>query len=171
MHEHEYDTMLVGIAIILLIGVAQGLGHDPLRIKWIGNLISSAGSQENGLTFNNENTHNTYLTLYNSNYVGVYSVMLVPLLVGFLFIVQILALNLDLEFFKPKILVDSVHLYRRITSHNYLTILGMAISGGVIGFLLMGMTNDSLNGITAIFYLLLGMGTGINYMVKRQQKG
>lgn len=67
-------------------------------------------------------------------------------------------------------IVDSVRLYWRPNVESVLTKVGIAILASVIGFLLMGLTNDSFNGVTAMFYLLLGMGIGINQTIKNSKE-
>lgn len=64
--------------------------------------------------------------------------------------------------------IDTVRIYwrdREVGSHYW---IALAILGAVIGFLVSGLTNDSLLGITPIFYLIVGMGIRINHLEKMQ---
>lgn len=65
---------LVLSAIFVIIGVLQMIGNDPFSWLWIQKLCNMPGA-------NIIADKRIYLTLYNSNYAGVMTVMLIPILV------------------------------------------------------------------------------------------
>lgn len=65
-------------------------------------------------------------------------------------------------------LFDSFKIYWKAECTGYLSCIGKASLVAVIGFLIMGLTNDSIIGVSPIFYLVLGMGIGINYTLKNR---
>lgn len=52
---------------------------------------------------------------------------------------------------------------------NYLSKMGTCIMTSVIGYLFMGVTNDSMICISPIFYVLLGIGMAINKIIKSEK--
>lgn len=60
--------------------------------------------------------------------------------------------------------VDCIRLYWKNTSKGYLCYMGMAIMLSVIGFLITGLANDSIIGVTPVFYAILGLGFRINHL-------
>lgn len=68
-----------GVFMLTVVGVLQSIGNNPLSIPWITDLTIPSQYRENlsGIIEYNEGT---YLTLYNTNYVGVYMSMTIPVL-------------------------------------------------------------------------------------------
>lgn len=78
--------LFVGVFGISVFGIAQLLGHDLLKNPFVQKLYLSKeilDSIEN-LTFNFEEGR-IFATLFNSNYVGVYTAMMIPLLICFVY--------------------------------------------------------------------------------------
>lgn len=67
-------------------------------------------------------------------------------------------------------IIDSLKLYWKKEITGYLSTMGVAILIGVLGFLVTGLTNDSMNGVTPIFYLLIGIGITINQIIRKQEE-
>jgi hypothetical protein len=69
-------------------------------------------------------------------------------------------------------LLQSLRIYgkRRTISLNQIEILGFGIFGGVLGYLITGLVNDSMVGIAQFFWCFIGFGIGINQMVENQRK-
>lgn len=67
-------------------------------------------------------------------------------------------------------IIDSFRLYWKSEDTGYLSKVGRCLFISVIGYLVAGLTNDSMNAVTSIFYLLIGSGTGINYILRKQYK-
>lgn len=65
-------------------------------------------------------------------------------------------------------LIDSFRLYWKPKQDGYLVKIGICCMVSVIGFLIAGLTNDSMVVITPIFYAILGVGMGINHTLKKQ---
>lgn len=62
--------------------------------------------------------------------------------------------------------VDSVKLYFRNDYDNFTAIAGVGIFAAVCGYLGAGFFNDSVVSVAPVFWTLLGMGIGANYMLK-----
>lgn len=60
-------------------------------------------------------------------------------------------------------MVDSLRLYALKQKYSKEEILGIAAFLGVIGYLFAGLFNDSVVDISAIFWVILGMGIAVNY--------
>lgn len=69
----------LGVFLLTIVGVMQAYGHNPLNIPWINDL-TIPGEYLEALTGNVIYEDNTYLTLYNTNYAGVYMTMTVPVM-------------------------------------------------------------------------------------------
>jgi hypothetical protein len=65
-------------------------------------------------------------------------------------------------------LIDSLRLYWRCQYNQYLPLIGVGIFCAVIGYLILGLTNDSCIAISPIFYTLLGTGLGINHKIRTE---
>lgn len=65
-------------------------------------------------------------------------------------------------------IVSSFRLYWKNSFEGYLSKFGVAILASVIGYLIMGLTNDSSITVTPIFFVLTGMGLGINHVLKSE---
>lgn len=63
-------------------------------------------------------------------------------------------------------LVDSLRLYWKCHYSEYMTLVGVGIFAAVIGYLILGLTNDSCVALSPIFYTLLGIGLGINHKIR-----
>ncbi|MGO0882299.1 O-antigen ligase family protein [Clostridioides difficile] len=61
----------------------------------------------------------------------------------------------------------SFKIYIRYGNNDFYHIIGCAILMGVIGFLISGLFNDSVVFISPIFYILMGTGVRINYIIER----
>lgn len=76
----------VSIAILCILGILQVLGHDFFATDFGKKLILSKEYWDNlddvSFTFG---ANRIYLTLYNPNYVGVYAIIAIPILVSFVF--------------------------------------------------------------------------------------
>ena len=65
-------------------------------------------------------------------------------------------------------IVSSFRLYWKNSFEGYLSKFGVAILASVIGYLIMGLTNDSSITVAPIFFVLTGMGLGINHVLKSE---
>lgn len=76
----------VSIAVLCILGILQVLGHDFFATDFGKKLILSKEYWDNlddvSFTFG---ANRIYLTLYNPNYVGVYAIIAIPILVSFVF--------------------------------------------------------------------------------------
>lgn len=72
-------SFLVGIFLITLLGMTQGLGHDFFRSDF-GQKLLTSGTPYRSLDFTFEEDR-VYMSLYNPNYVGSYVALVVPLLI------------------------------------------------------------------------------------------
>lgn len=76
----------VSIAVLCILGILQVLGHDFFATDFGKKLILSKEYWDNlddvSFTFG---ANRIYLTLYNPNYVGVYAIISIPILVSFVF--------------------------------------------------------------------------------------
>lgn len=61
-------------------------------------------------------------------------------------------------------IVDTFRAFWKTSGNNGQFWLAVSVMGAVIGFLVSGLTNDSLMGITPIFYIVLGLGIRMNHM-------
>lgn len=68
-----------GVLILTIIGVFQAAGNNPLSMPWITDLTIPAQYRD-ALSGIIEYNAGNYLTLYNTNYVGVYMSMVIPVL-------------------------------------------------------------------------------------------
>ncbi len=73
--------LVAGITAMAIFGVLQGVKLDPLRTKFIQNLIFTDKTLVGKMTFAFEKGR-TFMSLYNPNYVGFYVVIMVPILVA-----------------------------------------------------------------------------------------
>lgn len=62
--------------------------------------------------------------------------------------------------------VSSFRIYWKHDFQGYLPKFGVAVLTSVIGYLIMGLTNDSCITVAPIFFALAGMGLGINHALK-----
>ncbi len=65
--------------------------------------------------------------------------------------------------------IDCLKLYWKNNYDNYLSFIGVGIFTATIGYLILGITNDSCVTVSPIFYTLIGIGLGINYKLKSEQ--
>lgn len=66
-------------------------------------------------------------------------------------------------------ILRSLKLYWNADYSGYLPKLGLGVLAGVIGYLILGITNDSCVAVSPIFFVLTGMGLGINYRLRKEQ--
>ncbi|MDO4167900.1 MAG: polymerase, partial [Eubacteriales bacterium] len=53
-------------------------------------------------------------------------------------------------------------LYWKLQYDSYMAKMGVAVMVSVIGYLILGLTNDSCVAVSPIFFVLTGLGMGIN---------
>lgn len=63
---------------------------------------------------------------------------------------------------------SSLKLYWKQDYSELLPKIGVGILASVIGYMILGLTNDSCIAVSPIFFALAGMGLGINYYLKKQ---
>ncbi len=66
--------------------------------------------------------------------------------------------------------IDSLRIYWKNDFRDYLAKFGAAALASVIGYLIMGLTNDSCITVAPLFFTLAGMGLGINHVLRAKQK-
>lgn len=66
-------------------------------------------------------------------------------------------------------IISSLRLYWRQSYDSYLSKLGLAALISVMGYLIVGLTNDSCVAVAPVFFAIAGMGLGINYRLKREK--
>lgn len=76
---------LIGILILSILGLSQAFGHDLLRTNFIKKFYIPSADWANldSITFNFP-LKTAFLTLYNPNYVGVYTAFVIPILISLL---------------------------------------------------------------------------------------
>ena len=67
-------------------------------------------------------------------------------------------------------MIGSIRLYWKQQYDGILPKIGVAILASVIGYLILGLTNDSCIAVSPIFFALGGMGLGINYHLTKEGK-
>lgn len=67
-------------------------------------------------------------------------------------------------------IIDSFRLYWKNDFSTYLSKFGVAALASVIAYLIMGLTNDSCITVAPIFFVIAGMGLGINQVLEQQRK-
>lgn len=67
-------------------------------------------------------------------------------------------------------MIQSVKVYIWKKNYTLQEIAGIAITLGISGYLAAGVFNDSVVGIAFIFWILLGMGISINYLISHQSR-
>ncbi len=67
-------------------------------------------------------------------------------------------------------LISSIKLYWKHSYEGYMPKIGVAIFASCIGYMILALTNDSCVTTSPIFYALIGMGLGINYNLKKEQR-
>lgn len=65
--------------------------------------------------------------------------------------------------------ISSIRLYTKAKLDSYIKQVGAGIFIGTIGYMLMGISNDSSITIAPIFWVLLGVGIAINQMLRKQK--
>lgn len=66
-------------------------------------------------------------------------------------------------------ILRSLKLYWNADYSGYLPKLGLGVLASVIGYLILGITNDSCVAVAPIFFVLTGMGMGINYRLNKAE--
>lgn len=66
-------------------------------------------------------------------------------------------------------ILRSVKLYWNANYDSYLAKLGLGILASILGYLILGLTNDSCITVSPIFFALTGMGLGINYRLTQEK--
>lgn len=59
-------------------------------------------------------------------------------------------------------LIRSLKLYWKQSYDSYMSKIGLAVMISVLGYLILGLTNDSCVAVSPVFFVLVGMGLGIN---------
>ena len=67
-------------------------------------------------------------------------------------------------------LIRSLKLYWRQSYDSYMSKIGLAVMISIMGYLILGLTNDSSVVISPVFFVLTGMGLGINRHLESLQK-
>lgn len=67
-------------------------------------------------------------------------------------------------------LIRSLKLYWRQSYDSYMSKIGLAVMISIMGYLILGLTNDSSVVISPVFFVLTGMGLGINRHLESIQK-
>lgn len=63
-------------------------------------------------------------------------------------------------------IISSVRIYYKTAFNNDVVILGFSIMLGTLGYMIMGLTNDSTVTVAPVYWMLLGIGIGINSHIK-----
>lgn len=66
-------------------------------------------------------------------------------------------------------IVQSIKLYALRKGYNNFDIVGVALLLAIIGYLGAGVFNDSIVSVAPIFWVLLGTGIGVNYILRKEQ--
>lgn len=66
-------------------------------------------------------------------------------------------------------MVSSFRIYRRC-KNTFLSHVGKGITAGIAGYLTAGLVNDSIIGISQLFWMLAGIGMAVNLLVKKQSE-
>lgn len=64
--------------------------------------------------------------------------------------------------------VSSLRLYWKQNYDSYIAKIGVAVLASVIGYLILACTNDSCIAVSPIFWVIAGMGLGINHVLKKE---
>ena len=67
-------------------------------------------------------------------------------------------------------IVNAIKVYAFRRDYSSKEIVGIALFLAIIGYLGAGIFNDSIVSVAPIFWILLGTGMSINYMVQKEQK-
>lgn len=110
-----------------------------------------------------------YLGLYNSGHVGEYVDKPHNMYLQTFVETGGISLLAILVFFGIY-LVQSLRLYWKADLSHYLPAVGIAILVGCVGYLVIGLVNDSMVVTAPVFWGLLGIGLAINHMEKRMRK-
>lgn len=65
--------------------------------------------------------------------------------------------------------ISSIKLYFRNKFDNFYEITGIGVFAGISGYAAAAMFNDSVVPVAPVFWILLGLGISINYMIKQQR--
>lgn len=66
--------------------------------------------------------------------------------------------------------VQSFRLYWKEQERTLLSLLGIGILAGIFGYLITGLVNDSVVGVAQQYWLFLGTGLAVNWLVKEQKQ-
>ena len=64
-------------------------------------------------------------------------------------------------------LISSIRIYYKIAFDNTTVVLGFSIMLGTLGYMVMGLTNDSTVTVAPLYWLMIGIGVGINTKLKK----
>lgn len=67
-------------------------------------------------------------------------------------------------------LISSIRIYWNEKYESLLSKAGVAVMMGVLGYLMVSLTNDSMIVAAPVFFVLTGMGMGINHRLKKEKK-
>ena len=77
------SPLMISIAFLCLLGITQMIGHDFLSSSFGSKIITASVANQYTISLNFGKT--VFLTLFNPNYVGIYCVLILPLLLMLLF--------------------------------------------------------------------------------------
>ncbi len=66
--------------------------------------------------------------------------------------------------------IGSVRLYWKDRFESYLSVVGVAICLGNLGYILTGLMNDSSTTLAPIYWTMMGLGIAVNALVQKQRK-
>lgn len=67
-------------------------------------------------------------------------------------------------------IVSSVRTYWKADVSSQLTRIGIGVTGALVGFLMVGIANDSFISSNAMLFALLGLGCAVNHLIRKQMK-
>ena len=73
--------------------------------------------------------------------------------------------------FWGRYLIESFRLYRKKEGRDGVGLTGLAIFAGIAGYLLAGITNDSIVAAAPVFWGMTGVGMAVNRLVLQEHCG
>lgn len=110
-----------------------------------------------------------YVNLYNNGYDGTFAskphnmYLQIAVQTGCLSILAVIV-------FYAMYLIQSIRLYWKSCFDTRLSIIGIALFLGTLGYMISGLTNDSTVTVAPMFWVLIGMGISTNALVRKQCK-
>ncbi|MBQ3600022.1 MAG: O-antigen ligase family protein [Lachnospiraceae bacterium] len=109
-----------------------------------------------------------YVALYNNGYEG--QLISKPHCLYLQVAVQTGVLSLlALLVFYGMYFVQCIRLYSKGTFDNYLSVVGVSVFVGTIGYMVSSITNDSSITVAPVFWAIMGIGVTVNAMVKSER--